>query len=166
MNIIYVEDMSESYMILSEEQQQEMDYQVQMLERNDSPILIVGYGNGVGRGFLLKEVLKQKGVSADLLDLIFLKPLDSNTLLECFESYKYIFVLSDSYKINGVGAALLDLANSLYNERKLTRIPYITSFEIEDSFIRHGKSELVEESLGLDVKSLQERVLRIYGELS
>ena len=136
----------------------------QMLERNDSPILIVGYGNGVGRGFLLKEVLKQKGVSADLLDLIFLKPLDSNTLLECFESYKYIFVLSDSYKINGVGAALLDLANSLYNERKLTRIPYITSFE--DSFIRHGKSELVEESLGLDVKSLQERVLRIYGELS
>lgn len=35
MNIIYVEDMSESYMILSEEQQQEMDYQVQMLERNE-----------------------------------------------------------------------------------------------------------------------------------
>lgn len=35
MNIIYVEEMSQSYMILSEEQQQEMDYQVQMLERNE-----------------------------------------------------------------------------------------------------------------------------------
>ncbi len=40
MNTIYVEDMSESYMILSEEQQQEIDYQVQMLERNEIPGLL------------------------------------------------------------------------------------------------------------------------------
>ncbi len=35
MDVIYMKDVNRSYMILSEEEEQEMDYQIPMLEKNE-----------------------------------------------------------------------------------------------------------------------------------
>ncbi|WP_064773740.1 1-deoxy-D-xylulose-5-phosphate synthase [Helicobacter saguini] len=121
----------------------------------DSKILIVGYGNGVGRGiFTILELQKNHNIKANLLDLKSIKPLDSNALKPYFSSYDFIFVLSDSYKINGVGEALLSLANEL-DSKKVSKI---ITFEIKDAFIKHGKTELIEQSLGLDSKTLAKNI--------
>ncbi|STP13080.1 1-deoxy-D-xylulose-5-phosphate synthase [Helicobacter mustelae] len=104
-------------------------------------ILLVGYGNGVGRAWRVARELRESGLNAGLLDLRFVKPLDLK-LKEIFSHYQKIYVFSDSYLLGGVGSALLEFmnANGLNTELK--------SFEIKDIFVPHGNAARVEQWLG------------------
>jgi 1-deoxy-D-xylulose-5-phosphate synthase len=122
----------------------------QLLRSNNSDILFIGYGNGVGRayetaGFLDFEVA--------ILDLRFVKPLDSEMLREMSKKHKKWFVFSDSSKMGGVGSAILEFLSS----EKILHVE-VVSFEYEDKFITHGNTKQVEESLGLLPKQLAQKV--------
>ena len=121
-----------------------------MLEENDSDILLIGYGNGVGRAKLTTEFLDKK---VSILDLRFVKPLDAQMLKECASKYSSWYVFSDSSKMGGVGSAILEF---LASEDILN--VNLTSFEYEDAFITHGNTKLVEESLGLLPSQLAEKI--------
>lgn len=137
----------------------------QHIERDNKQkknILIIGYGNGVGRGLhTIVDLYINYHIVADLLDLVYLKPLDSKNLMAYFEEYDIIFVLSDNYKINGVASAIMELANDLYNAQSIKKIPKIVSFEIEDNFIKHGKIEKVEEHLEISPNILAYKISNI-----
>ncbi len=128
------------------------------LLREGKEILFVGYGNGVGRALLTAEAL---GVAyrPALLDLRFVKPLDEALLRELADRYNTWFVFSDGARMGGVASALEEF---FANEEK--RPERIVSFEYDDTFIPHGKTEVVEEHLGLRPRQLAERVLAIMKE--
>ena len=113
----------------------------QLLRSNDSDILFIAYGNGLGRAYETAELL---GEDVNILDLRFVKPLDENMLADLATKHKKWFVFSDSSKMGGVGSAILEFLA----EEKITGIE-LTSFEYSDDFITHGNTKLVEESLGL-----------------
>jgi 1-deoxy-D-xylulose-5-phosphate synthase len=79
-----------------------------------------------------------------LLDLRFVKPLDTQMLHQMALQHKRWYVFSDSARIGGVGSALLEWLS----EAKITDVQ-VMSFEYGDTFIKHGNTKLVEESLGL-----------------
>jgi len=113
----------------------------QLLQEANGDILFIGYGNGVGRAYECSTYLEQE---IAILDLRFVKPLDTQMLKELSGRYKKWFVFSDSVKMGGVGSAILEfLASETIIDIKLH------SFEYEDKFITHGNTKLVEESLGL-----------------
>ncbi|MDD2653263.1 MAG: 1-deoxy-D-xylulose-5-phosphate synthase [Sulfurimonas sp.] len=113
----------------------------QLLCSSKSDILLIGYGNGVGRAY---ETAKFLDFEVSILDLRFVKPLDEEMLLALSSRHKKWFIFSDSAKMGGVGSAILEFLAS----KKITDIA-LESFEYEDSFITHGKTAAVEESLGL-----------------
>lgn len=122
----------------------------QLLRSNDSDILFIGYGNGVGRAY---ETAKLMDEEVNILDLRFVKPLDEVMLKDLSTKHKKWFVFSDSSKMGGVGSAILEfLAKEKINDVMLE------SFEYEDEFITHGNTKLVEESLGLLPEQLAKRV--------
>lgn len=122
----------------------------ELLRSNDTDILFIGYGNGVGRAYETAELL-DKDIS--ILDLRFVKPLDSEMLKDLATKHKKWFVFSDSSKMGGVGSAISEF---LADENILD--VNLTSFEYSDDFITHGNTKLVEESLGLLPKQLAKRV--------
>jgi 1-deoxy-D-xylulose-5-phosphate synthase len=122
----------------------------QLLRSNNSDILFIGYGNGVGRAYKTAELM-QKDVS--ILDLRFVKPLDEDMLRDMSTKHKKWFVFSDSSKMGGVGSAILEFLA----KDKILHVE-VKSFEYEDRFITHGNTKLVEESLGLLPKQLAKRV--------
>jgi len=122
----------------------------QLLRSNDSEILFIGYGNGVGRAYETAELLDAE---VSILDLRFVKPLDAQMLKEMAVKHKKWFVFSDSSKMGGVGSAILEF---LAHEKILDVA--LESFEYEDKFITHGNTKLVEESLGLLPNQLAKRV--------
>jgi 1-deoxy-D-xylulose-5-phosphate synthase len=113
----------------------------QQLVSNDSDTLFIGYGNGVGRAYETSLLLDE---TPSILDLRFVKPLDEDMLREMSSKHKRWFVFSDSSKMGGVGSAILEFLA----KEKILDIE-VVSFEYEDSFITHGNTKLVEESLGL-----------------
>jgi len=122
----------------------------QLLEDGDGDTLFIGYGNGVGRAIKTAELFD---IDIGILDLRFLKPLDSDMLKYLTQKYSKWFIFSDSVKIGGVGSAILEFLS----ENGISNIK-VVSFEYEDKFITHGKTEEVESSLNLLSEQLKNRV--------
>ena len=122
----------------------------ELLSSNDSDVLFIGYGNGVGRAY---ETAKLMGKEVSILDLRFVKPLDAEMLRELATKHKKWFVFSDSSKMGGVGSAILEFLADV----NIVDVN-VTSFEYEDKFITHGNTKLVEESLGLLPQQLAKKV--------
>ncbi|MGG7090197.1 1-deoxy-D-xylulose-5-phosphate synthase [Campylobacter sp. 1BO] len=121
------------------------------LVKNDSDVAFIGYGNGVGKAY---KVMQNTQMSVNLIDLIFVKPLDENLLLELAKSCKKWFIFSDSAKRGGVGEILA----GFLQEHKIYDVT-ISSFEYSDEFITHGATSLVEDSLGLSVEQISKKLL-------
>ena len=123
----------------------------QLLVANESNILFIGYGNGVGRAAQSMAFMDEK---PSLLDLRFVKPLDSEMLRRMAKLHKKWYVFSDSARLGGVGSALLEW---LSGEAILD--VSVVSFEYDDAYIKHGNTTLVEESLGILPQQLATRVM-------
>ena len=125
----------------------------QLLRSNESDILFIGYGNGVGRAYETAELMDK---DVNILDLRFVKPLDEEMLKELSLRCKKWFVFSESSKMGGVGSAVLEFLS----KEKISDID-VVSFEYEDKFITHGNTKLVEESLGVLPTQLAEKVMEL-----
>ncbi|MDO9055443.1 MAG: 1-deoxy-D-xylulose-5-phosphate synthase [Sulfuricurvum sp.] len=123
----------------------------QLLISNGSNRLFIGYGNGVGRAAQTMAFMEEQ---PSLLDLRFVKPLDTQMLRQMAQEHKQWYIFSDSARIGGVGSALLEWLS----EEKITDVE-VVSFEYDDTFIKHGNTKLVEESLGLLPEQLASRVI-------
>ncbi|MCF6205399.1 MAG: 1-deoxy-D-xylulose-5-phosphate synthase [Sulfurovum sp.] len=122
-----------------------------LLQEGKSGILLVGYGNGVGRAQQTAALLYE---APAILDLRFVKPLDEVLLKRLATQYKHWYVFSDSARCGGVGSAILEFfAQVAINDVALT------SFEYDDAFITHGNTKLVEESLGILPEQLAAKIV-------
>ena len=115
-------------------------------------ILFVGYGNGVGRAIQTAEILSE--LEPGILDLRFVKPLDEVLLKKLAGEYSHWFVFSDSVRMGGVGSAIAEL----FSQEGITDVS-LTSFEYPDTFIAHGNTVLIEESLGILPEQLAEKII-------
>jgi len=120
------------------------DLKCAQLLLDGSDILLIGYGNGVGRALKCAKILREDGLSPAVLDLRFVKPIDSESLTPLATRFNKWFVISDSAKIGGVGSAILEVLNA-----SECVMPKIISFEYDDIFIKHGATSKVEEYLGV-----------------
>ncbi|MDP3301378.1 MAG: 1-deoxy-D-xylulose-5-phosphate synthase [Sulfuricurvum sp.] len=123
----------------------------QLLVESDSDTVFIGYGNGVGRAAQTMEFMDEK---PSLLDLRFVKPLDSEMLHKMAVRHKKWYIFSDSARLGGVGSALLEWLS----EANIVDVD-VVSFEYEDAFIKHGNTALVEESLGILPAQLAKKVM-------
>ena len=123
--------------------------------KRDGKILLIGYGNGVGRAVTVADMLQAEGVEAAILDLRFVKPLDIEILKEAANNFKKWFVFSDGVKMGGVASAICEAVDL----KNVT----LFSFEYEDKFITHGDTKKVEESLGLLPSQIKEKILSMIG---
>ncbi len=122
----------------------------QLLIEAESDVLLIGYGNGVGRAAQTRALL---GFDAALLDLRFVKPLDAAMLRRMAERHKRWYVFSDSAAHGGVGSALLE-----WLAQEQIRDVAVETFEYADAFIKHGATAKVEASLGLLPAQLAQRI--------
>ncbi|WP_187647205.1 1-deoxy-D-xylulose-5-phosphate synthase [Nitrosophilus labii] len=122
----------------------------QMLIEDEGEVLFIGYGNGVGRAY---ETIKLLDFKISLIDLRFVKPLDEEKLTELTRKYKKWFVFSDSVKMGGVASAI----SEFLFEHGINDVD-LTSFEFEDRFLPHGKTEDVERYLGIRPEQIANKI--------
>lgn len=122
----------------------------QLLFASQGDILLIGYGNGVGRAAQTRILLD---APAALLDLRFVKPLDDAMLHAMARQHKRWYVFSDSAARGGVGSALLEWLA----ENRIADV-ILRTFEYADAFISHGATREVEASLGLLPEQLADQI--------
>lgn len=121
----------------------------ELLKEGSSNKLFIGYGAGVSRAYQTAQLHNE---DIALLDLRFVKPLDTKLLKELSAKYTHWYIFSDSQKQGGVGSAILEFLNDekIHIELK--------TFEYEDIFIQHGDTKDIEQSLELLPEQLVKKI--------
>ena len=122
---------------------------LEILKEGTSNKLFIGYGAGVGKAIQTQE-LHEEDIA--IVDLRFVKPLDSEALKHLASKYSHWYIFSDSQKQGGVGSAILEFLN----EERINI--NLTSFEYDDIYVQHGDTKKVEESLELLPSQLVQKI--------
>jgi len=112
----------------------------EVLKEGSSQKVFIGYGAGVAKACSTERFLDE---DITIVDLRFVKPLDSELLLDIAKKSTNWYVFSDSQKQGGVGSALLEFISE--NDLDIK----VKTFEYEDIYIQHGDIKLLEEELGI-----------------
>ncbi len=117
-------------------------------------IEIWAIGNMVAEAEKLSTSLSEHGISAGVVNARFVKPLDTEMLLESAAAAKLIVTLEDHVLAGGFGSAVLEALQLSHSSCPVERIGW------PDEFIGHGSSvQTLREAHGLDTLALLKRVL-------
>ncbi len=121
-----------------------------LTDGTDVAILSIGHiGNNVIRAV---ELLKQKGISAAHYDMIFLKPIDQEILVEVASKFKWVVTVEDGTVVGGLGSAVAEYMACNGVSIKLLRMG------IDDQFVNQGTVAQLQHLCGIDAESIANRV--------
>jgi len=76
------------------------------VKRKGDDVTIVGVSRQVGEALTAATKLEEKGISAEVIDIRTLQPLDLNTIVESVKRTSRLVIASDDVKTGGVGAEI------------------------------------------------------------
>lgn len=117
-------------------------------EGNDMAILAVG--KMTKTAINVSNDLEAKGVSASVINVRFLKPIDEELVLKCIKDNKKIVVIEDNVKKGGYGSSILEFLN----EKSINYSDKVKIFAFPDQFITHGDASELYKMYGLDKDSI------------
>jgi 1-deoxy-D-xylulose-5-phosphate synthase len=91
-----------------------------------------------------EELLKQ-GIDVEVINARFVKPLDTELLLDVFDRHKKVITIEDNVIAGGFGSAVLEFMNM----HKIKDVEVIVH-GLPDKFIDHGTPEELYRDLKLD----------------
>ena len=117
-------------------------------------IEIWAIGTMVADALQLADQLKQQGIRAGVINARFVKPLDTQLLLESVKASKLIVTLEDNVLMGGFGSAVLEALQEEGQSHPVER------FGWPDKFIDHGSSvKSLREDLSINLESVLEKIL-------
>ncbi len=96
-------------------------------------ITLLAYGSMVAPAFEAAQMLQQEGVSVNMVNLRWAKPLDKQTILDAAQRTRNVIVMEEGVVHGGVGSAVLELLA----EAGMSNIN-VKLFGIPDRFMEHG----------------------------
>jgi 1-deoxy-D-xylulose-5-phosphate synthase len=121
-----------------------------IFDGNDLAILAVG--NMVQYGKKVYEKLIEENISAELINMRFIKPLDENRLLEIANKHKTIVTLEENSLIGGFGSAIVEF----FSDKKLKND--ILRIGLPDQFVDHGTQAELHNILEIDPQGIINKI--------
>ncbi len=118
------------------------------LYKNDSEILLMGFGGYLEEIIRAGDKLSRKGIKNDIYNMRFLKPVDEKYLVSVLKKYKKVFLFDDSIESNSIGQFL----SSFILKNKIKTSFFYSG--IKDCYPEHAdRDELIADN-GLDSESI------------
>ena len=118
--------------------------------REGKDVSIWAIGSMVQSAAQAAEKLAEQGISAGVVNMRFVKPLDKELLLAQAKEYGKIVTLEEGVLQGGVGSAVLEALN----EAQLLTKCRVLTLGIPDEFVLHGDKKLLFKDLELDVDAI------------
>lgn len=118
--------------------------------REGKDVCIFAIGSMVQSALDAVAALAEQGISAGVVNMRFVKPLDTELLFACAKKYGKIVTLEEGVLAGGVGSAVLEALN----KEQLLQQCQVLTLGIPDEFVLHGDKKLLFRDLSLDVPSI------------
>ena len=119
----------------------------------ESQIALFAIGSMIKEAETVRDSLKKKGYSVSLINARFVKPIDEDAVLEACNNHEIIVTLEENVECGGFGEKVLSCMN-LNNIDNL----YL-NISIPDAYVEHGNVEILKKEIGIDVESIEQRIL-------
>ncbi len=122
-----------------------------LIEGKDLLIISLGHMNTMAQK--VHEILASQGISATLLDPIFVKPLDTELICKLLVDHQRLVTIEEHSVSCGMGSIINHfLLSQGYNNVQ------VLNFGIPEAFIEHGSTGELMEELGLTPTKIAERI--------
>ncbi len=128
-----------------------------LTEGGDLLILAIGYS--VGEALRARHLLKEeRGVLATVVNARFVKPLDTELILELVAKIPRVITLEENVIQGGFGSAVIEtLADAGMSNYKLVRLG------VGDQFVKHGDKTILRALHGLDAVAVVRAAEKLLG---
>lgn len=117
-------------------------------------ISIFAIGKMVYKAWEVAKRLEKQGISTEVINVRFLKPLDKKALLASIRKTKFIVTMEDGTEKDGLSAEVENLiVESGINKFKFLKFAY------PDEFVKHGSPDKIEKKYGMDIESMTNAIL-------
>ncbi len=117
---------------------------------NNNRDVIITFGPHVLK---LRDYCIENNLDIDIINAMFIKPLDQEMLNTLFAANKNIYVYEESMKIGGLHSMILQYANDCNYQGS------IISFAIDDTFVLQGDVESLLKEQHLDYESITHEII-------
>lgn len=118
--------------------------------REGQDVCIWAIGSMVQSALDAVAALAEQEISAGVVNMRFVKPLDTELLFKCAKKYGKLVTLEEGVLAGGVGSAVLEALN----KEQLLQQCRVLTLGIPDEFVLHGDKKLLFRDLSLDVPSI------------
>ncbi len=124
--------------------------------RKGADVAIIAIGKMVSESLKAAELLEASGLSAEVVNARFVKPLDTDVIDSLLERFKIIVTVEEGQVQGGFGSAVNEHAITKRNTHGAEASIY--NFGIPDEFIEHGTQEELLHGLMLDGQGIAARI--------
>ena len=122
-------------------------------------IALLAVGSMVKIAQEARRILKERGCRVTLVNMRFVKPLDTGLLDQLAEDHSLFVTLEENVKSGGFGEAVLAAA-----ARRKEKWPPVQVIAIEDQFVPQGSIPELLRRLGMDAEAVADRTYRWFEE--
>ena len=121
-------------------------------------LLIIGLGHMCELALKVRETLKESGVTATVLDPIFVKPLDTELICDLLLNHRYVVTIEEHTLTCGLGAIL----NHFLMSHGYSSIQ-VLNVGIPETFVEQGSHQELLRELGLTAEEIVAAIQRRFS---
>ncbi|MEW6507036.1 MAG: 1-deoxy-D-xylulose-5-phosphate synthase [Bacteroidota bacterium] len=122
------------------------------LIKNGEDVAILAIGNMVEYAKSTSPLLLESGINPEIVNMRFVKPLDTNRLDEISNRFDKIVTIEENSIVGGFGTGVLEYFSEKNYKNNILRIG------LPDKFIEHGTQEELHKLIGIDPEGIFERI--------
>ena len=123
-------------------------------------IAIINFGARLAACREAAQNLLKKGIKITLIDARFAKPLDTKLIDNVMDNHEYVITIEEG-SIGGFSSIVLDY---IHNKRNIKTKSKINNIIFPDMFVEHDTPENQYKSIGMDSKSIEEKIFNFFQE--
>jgi len=129
-----------------------------VMAREGSGLALLCMGTMTGKALEVATILEKEEINATVVNMRFLKPLDTEVIEELASRSTHFVVLEENSAIGGLGSAVIDQLNSKGLNRPVLKIA------LPDAFVTHGNMNALYKEIGFDIPTMTEKIRQFYKE--
>ncbi|MCB2204278.1 1-deoxy-D-xylulose-5-phosphate synthase [bacterium] len=126
--------------------------------RKGEDVAILAVGNMVSYAMKSAELLQNGGINAEIVNMRFVKPLDTDLLDDIATRFQYVLTVEDNAVLGGFGSAVAEY----FAQKKLPNM-HLRVHGLPDEFIEQGSQEELHRSLNLDALGIARTAADLAG---
>jgi transketolase len=128
--------------------------------REGSDVCLLGTGNMVATAVAAAEILAVRGLSAKVVSLHTVKPLDGELLRDAFSRFRAVAVIEEHSRLGGLGSAVAEWLTM----QDFTPAARLCLFGTPDKFLSaSGSQAWFRQQCGLDADSIATRLVDLHA---